>query len=99
MISMLTVCMCAGFLCSYCRRIMAPTFWGGEPELLVLSKMLEVPIYVYLSSEEYGVKGPTYQPIQKYGQQFAKSRKGHKARRAVRLLYTGGNHYDLLVKS
>lgn len=28
--------------CSYCKRILAPTFWGGEPELLVLSQMLKV---------------------------------------------------------
>lgn len=37
---------------SYCRRIMAPTFWGGEPELLVLSQMLRVPILVYVPSRE-----------------------------------------------
>lgn len=79
---------------------MAPTFWGGEPELLVLSKMLQVPIYVYLSSEDSNLSGSTkYQPIQKYGQQYAKARKDHKGRRPVRLLYTGGNHYDLLVQS
>lgn len=28
--------------CSYCRRLVQPTFWGGEPELLVLSQMLKV---------------------------------------------------------
>lgn len=39
---------------SYCRRIMAPTFWGGEPELLVLSQMLRVPILVYVPSREAG---------------------------------------------
>ena len=39
---------------SYCRRIMAPTFWGGEPELLVLSQMLRVPIAVYISAQEAG---------------------------------------------
>ena len=39
---------------SYCRRIMAPTFWGGEPELLVLSQMLRVPILVYIPAREAG---------------------------------------------
>lgn len=39
---------------SYCRRIMAPTFWGGEPELLVLSQMLRVPILVYIPAKEAG---------------------------------------------
>lgn len=33
---------------------MAPTFWGGEPELLVLSQMLRVPILVYIPSREAG---------------------------------------------
>lgn len=36
---------------SYCRRLQNPSFWGGEPELLVLSKMLRVPIYVYTKEQ------------------------------------------------
>ena len=152
---------------------MAPSFWGGEPELLVLSKMLRVPITVYLSSQDAGrwvllhasarvrawgwgepdaaracVMGdlgrcfllqlcyvrattrlqvcctacwrvgqyhnasappPTtwprvapcrrdrgYMPIQRYGEDLRS--KGGKKRKGVRLLYTGGNHYDLLLK-
>lgn len=39
---------------SYCRRILSPTFWGGEPELLVLSQMLRVPILVYIPAKEAG---------------------------------------------
>jgi len=71
---------------------MAPTFWGGEPELLVLSKMLRVPIYVYLSNSG------GYTPIQKYGEKYTKATKDHPKRRPVCILYTNENHYDLLVK-
>jgi hypothetical protein len=35
--------------------------------------------------------------IQQYGEQYAKT-KGGKRRKAVRLLYSGSNHYDLLLK-
>ncbi|PSC69777.1 OTU domain-containing protein [Micractinium conductrix] len=98
---------------NYCRRIMAPTFWGGEPELLVLSQMLRVPILVYIPAREAGSRGggSGYVPIQTYGEQFlhgsGKKKKaggggggkpaGKKKRRVVRLLYSGSNHYDLLL--
>lgn len=36
---------------SYCERLQDPAFWGGEPELLVLSKMLKLPIYVYVDAD------------------------------------------------
>lgn len=81
---------------SYCRRVLQPTFWGGEAELLVLSQMLKVPIFVYLSNSGKGVHGFT--PIQKYGEKYLKTGKDWKKRRAVRLLYSNGNHYDLLLK-
>ncbi|KAL4442105.1 hypothetical protein ABPG77_011366 [Micractinium sp. CCAP 211/92] len=87
---------------NYCRRIMAPTFWGGEPELLVLSQMLRVPILVYIPAKEAGSRGggSGYVVIQRYGEQY--ERKGgssskKKRPRAVRLLYSGSNHYDLLL--
>lgn len=77
----------------YCKRIMSPSFWGGEPELLVLSKMLQVPIYVYLSEG-----GSAFSPIQKYGEKYSKPGKDWTKRKPVRLLYSNGNHYDLLVR-
>jgi hypothetical protein len=93
-----TIVLFSRFFCSYCRRIMSTAFWGGEPELLVLSKMLQVPIYVYLSSAEAGKGGRGFAPIQRYGEKFSKgTSKGKKGRKPIRLLYTGGNHYDLLV--
>ena len=81
-------------IANYCKRIVAPTFWGGEPELLVLSKMLKVPIYVYLPKDS----GDGFIPIQKYGEKYSKAGKDWKKRRPVRLLYSNGNHYELLVK-
>ena len=87
----------AAVLCSYCRRIQSPTFWGGEPELIVLSQLLKVPIFVYLSNSEYGGTSG-YSVIQKYGEKYTKKTKDAPRRRPVRLLFTGGNHYDLLVR-
>jgi len=83
---------------SYCKRLASPSFWGGEPEMMVLSDMLKVPIYVYLSESEYG-GGQGYSCIQKFGEEYRKGGKGGKGRRPVRLLFTGNNHFDLLVKS
>lgn len=40
--------------CRYCQRLTKPTFWGGEVELLVLSRMLHTPIYVYKTAQEGG---------------------------------------------
>ncbi|XP_057814847.2 OVARIAN TUMOR DOMAIN-containing deubiquitinating enzyme 3 isoform X2 [Cryptomeria japonica] len=36
----------------YCQRIQHPNFWGGESELLVLSKMCSQPIIVYIPEFE-----------------------------------------------
>ena len=108
---------------NYCKRLASPTFWGGEPEMMVwfcapsvllspsshclgispfvmqvLSDMLKVPIFVYLSESEYGGKGG-YSCIQKFGERYRKPSKDGKGRRPVRLLFTGNNHFDLLVKT
>lgn len=83
---------------NYCKRLASPTFWGGEPEMMVLSDMLKVPIFVYLSESEYG-GGKGYNLIQKFGEKYRKPQNGGKGRRPVRLLFTGNNHFDLLVKS
>lgn len=44
-------------------------------------------------------KDKGFVPIVKYGEEFAEPRKGKKARAAVKLLYSSGNHYDLLLPS
>jgi hypothetical protein len=85
---------------NYCKRLASPTFWGGEPEMMVLSDMLKVPIFVYLSDAEYGGGGSgSFTVIQKFGEKYRKPTKDSKGRRPVRLLFTGNNHFDLLVKS
>ncbi|TKY63423.1 OTU domain-containing protein [Spatholobus suberectus] len=37
----------------YCQRIVRPDFWGGESELLVLSKLCKQPIIVYIPEHEH----------------------------------------------
>ncbi|KAL0344489.1 UNVERIFIED_CONTAM: OVARIAN TUMOR DOMAIN-containing deubiquitinating enzyme 3 [Sesamum radiatum] len=81
----------------YCQRIGRPDFWGGEAELLVLSKLCCQPIVVYIPEHEHGGRGSGFIPIQEYGSEFRKGSKKGKPREVVRLLYTGKNHYDLLV--
>ncbi len=77
---------------AYCRRIQTDGFWGGAAELSALSQLLKVPITVYQPDPSAG-----YEPIVVYGQQFTVSRAGGKCRRMVNLLYSSGNHYDLLI--
>lgn len=77
---------------TYCRRILEPTFWGGEPELLVLSRLIRRPIKVYLhASQAKNASGHGFVCIQTYGEEFGEKRK------AVKLLYDGSSHYDLLI--
>ena len=47
-------CMTMNVCCRYCQRLGSTSFWGGEVELLVLSKMLHTPIYVYKTAQEGG---------------------------------------------
>uniref|UniRef100_A0A803MZ91 Ubiquitin thioesterase OTU n=1 Tax=Chenopodium quinoa TaxID=63459 RepID=A0A803MZ91_CHEQI len=77
----------------YCQRIGRHDFWGGESELLVLSKLCNQQIIVYIPETEHksGKWGSGFIPIAEYG--AVKKKKLH----VVRLLYSGRNHYDLLV--
>ncbi|XP_021767582.1 OTU domain-containing protein At3g57810-like isoform X3 [Chenopodium quinoa] len=77
----------------YCQRIGRHDFWGGESELLVLSKLCNKRIIVYIPETEHksGKWGSGFIPIAEYG--AVKKRQPH----VVRLLYSGRNHYDLLV--
>lgn len=99
-----------GGLPKYCARLNDAGFWGGEVELMVISRLLHVPIYVYRSSKEAGVEklvGYGFAPIVKYGEQYAgaseeeggenRAAGGIGGRKPVNLLYREGNHYDLLV--
>ncbi|KAK9124395.1 hypothetical protein Sjap_013997 [Stephania japonica] len=82
----------------YCQRITRSDFWGGESELLVLSKLCRQPIIVYIPEHEHagGGRSAGFIPIAEYGSEFSKASRKGKPRKAVRLLYSGKNHYDLL---
>ena len=76
-----------------------PSFWGGEPELLVLAEILRRPIVVYIPAAK--VKSAERErwpplPIQTYGADFKVTKKGN-PKKPVRLLYNGENHYDVLI--
>lgn len=84
----------------YCGRITHPSFWGGESELLVLSRLCSQPIVVYIPESETkrGSRwGIGFVPIAEYGFEFLKPTKEQPAHKPVRLLYSGSNHYDLLI--
>ncbi|KAL8102250.1 hypothetical protein AgCh_026942 [Apium graveolens] len=83
----------------YCQRIGRSDFWGGESELLVLSKLCHQPIVVYIPEREHakGGQGSGFIPIAEYGADYGKTSWTGKTKKAVRLLYSGKNHYDLLV--
>jgi hypothetical protein len=44
-------------------------------------------------------KDKGFVPIVKYGEEFAEVKKGRQPRQPVKLLYSNGNHYDLLLPS
>lgn len=67
----------------YTRKMSHPRTYGGEPELLMLAKLLHVPIAVYL------MKNGRYRQIQVYGKQY----RGE----PLRILYSDGVHYDALL--
>ena len=79
-----------GGLDRYCNVSRRPTHWGGEVELLVVSKMLKLPIIVYRPL----ANGGAFKIMVEYGAEYMKSKE--KNIKPVRLLYLG-NHYDLLV--
>ncbi|KAK3031368.1 hypothetical protein RJ639_036076 [Escallonia herrerae] len=83
----------------YCQQIGRADFWGGESELLVLSKLCRQPIIVYIPEHEHtkGGRGSGFIPIAEYGAKYGKGPRKEKSRKVVRLLYSGKNHYDLLV--
>jgi len=70
----------------YIRKLRQPSFWGGEPELLVMTDILQTPIYVYIRD-----KSRNFVAIQIYGKAY------EFARKPVRVFYNGQSHYDLLL--
>ncbi|KAG0590627.1 hypothetical protein KC19_1G114900 [Ceratodon purpureus] len=70
----------------YVERMRQTYVWGGEPELLMLSHVLEMPITVYMT-EEKTKKGLI--AIAEYGQEYSKID-------PIQVLYHGFGHYEAL---
>lgn len=88
-----------GDIRQYCSQLARPTFWGGEVEMMVISKMLKIPIFVYTPTDESKTDGiqETFKITAKFGEKYLARRSGQHGRLPVNLLYTGGNHFDLLI--
>lgn len=70
---------------TYVSQIRKPHVWGGEPELLMASHVLQMPITVYMYDKEAG----GLIAIAEYGQEY-----GTEA--PIQVLYHGYGHYDAL---
>ncbi|XP_021740911.1 OTU domain-containing protein At3g57810-like [Chenopodium quinoa] len=71
---------------TYVSQIRKPHVWGGEPELLMLSHVLRMPITVYMRDDKYN----GLIPIAEYGQEYGKDN-------PIQVLYHGYGHYDALL--
>nr|XP_027097074.1 OTU domain-containing protein At3g57810-like isoform X3 [Coffea arabica]XP_027099972.1 OTU domain-containing protein At3g57810-like isoform X3 [Coffea arabica] len=70
---------------TYVMQMRLPHSWGGEPELLMSSHVLQVPITVHMLDK----KTNSLKVIAEYGQEYGKEN-------PVRVLYHGYGHYDTL---
>ncbi|KAK4767538.1 hypothetical protein SAY86_015288 [Trapa natans] len=70
---------------TYVSRMRKTHVWGGEPELLMASHVLKMPISVYM--HDRGAGGLIC--IAEYGQEYGKDD-------PIRVLYHGFGHYDAL---
>ncbi|KAL8258649.1 hypothetical protein R6Q59_026602 [Mikania micrantha] len=70
---------------SYVSQIRKSHVWGGEPELLMASHVLKMPISVYMNDKDSG----GLISIAEYGQEYGKEN-------PIRVLYHGFGHYDAL---
>ncbi|KAK8668091.1 hypothetical protein V6N13_105559 [Hibiscus sabdariffa] len=70
----------------YVVQMRQPHIWGGEPELLMCSHVLQTPITVYMRDKDSG----TLKIISEYGQEYGKEN-------PIRVLYHGYGHYDVLM--
>lgn len=70
---------------SYVSQIRKTHVWGGEPELLMASHVLKMPISVYMNDADSG----GLISIAEYGHEYSKED-------PIRVLYHGFGHYDAL---
>ncbi|XP_074339815.1 OVARIAN TUMOR DOMAIN-containing deubiquitinating enzyme 4-like isoform X2 [Apium graveolens] len=72
---------------TYITHMRQPHVWGGEPELLMASHVLKMPITVYMLDKNSNA----LKTIAEYGQGYGKEN-------PIRVLYHGYGHYDVLEK-
>ncbi|XP_020539243.1 OVARIAN TUMOR DOMAIN-containing deubiquitinating enzyme 4 isoform X3 [Jatropha curcas] len=70
---------------TYVGQMRQPHVWGGEPELLMSSHVLKMPITVYMRDRSSG----SLKIIAEYGQEYGKEN-------PICVLYHGYGHYDAL---
>ncbi|XP_058093963.1 OVARIAN TUMOR DOMAIN-containing deubiquitinating enzyme 4-like isoform X5 [Magnolia sinica] len=70
---------------TYVVQMRQPHIWGGEPELLMSSHVLQMPITVFMHDNNSG----SLKIIAEYGQEYGKEN-------PIRVLYHGYGHYDAL---
>uniref|UniRef100_A0A0C9QKZ0 Ubiquitin thioesterase OTU n=1 Tax=Wollemia nobilis TaxID=56998 RepID=A0A0C9QKZ0_9CONI len=70
---------------TYVEQIRKPHVWGGEPELIMASHVLQMPITVYIHDRN----SDGLIAIAEYGQDYGKGN-------PVRVLFRGYGHYDAL---
>ncbi|KAK6933522.1 OTU domain [Dillenia turbinata] len=72
---------------TYVNRIQQPYVWGGEPELLMASHVLQTPISVFMLNRTSG----SLVNIANYGQEYGEDQES-----PINVLFHGYGHYDLL---
>ncbi|ERN13181.1 hypothetical protein AMTRI_Chr11g93430 [Amborella trichopoda] len=72
---------------TYVKSIQQPYVWGGEPELLMASHVLQAPISVFMMDKNLG----GLINIANYGQEYGKEKDS-----PIKVLYHGYGHYDAL---
>nr|XP_043638487.1 OVARIAN TUMOR DOMAIN-containing deubiquitinating enzyme 4-like [Erigeron canadensis] len=70
---------------AYVSHMQRSHVWGGEPELLMSSHVLKVPITVYMTDK----KSSSIKVVAQYGREYGKEN-------PVTVLYHAYGHYDLL---
>ncbi|KAF9603368.1 hypothetical protein IFM89_035613, partial [Coptis chinensis] len=70
---------------AYVMQMRQAHIWGGEPELLMSSHVLQMPITVYMRDNISG----NLKIIAEYGKEYGKEN-------PIRVLYHGYGHYDAL---
>ncbi|CAI9287830.1 unnamed protein product [Lactuca saligna] len=82
---------------SYVSQMRKTHVWGGEPELLMASHVLKMPIWVYMSDADSG----GLICIAEYGDEYKSKNNSSSSNKKddpnpIRVLYHGFGHYDAL---